>query len=419
MAVSAAATSGAQEPPEPLPPAPTGEAPEPRPGLWRLGPVYVTPTFHVGNVGVDTNVLFRAADRQRDFSLSGGPGLELVLPVTRALSLSTSGRLDYLYFARASDQRRLTGDARAGIRWTGASFLAGGEYSHAKTFGRPSPEVDDRADQTRRRTRAELGFGGGARRFGISAAFTASRYELDAGQVYLGSDLAAALSRDEDQAQLVLRYGLTPKTSLVLAGDQEWDRFQRSPARDADSNRALIGFEVDSETRLAGRAVGGIRSFRLRGSTASRLFACANVDLGYSVSPRTRFELRYRRDLEYSAFASSGETPTLATQSYGLGLRKLLVARLDLRLAGALKRLASDGDVSLLLPDQGLVVAPRRDDLWLASADLGYTFGSRLRVGLAATYANRESTIDYFGVRGLVMGATVVYSGTPTLTLHP
>jgi hypothetical protein len=381
--------------------------------------VYVTPTLRVGNVGIDSNVLFRAANRQRDFSVSGGPGLELVLPATRALRLRTSGRLDYLYFARTSDQRRLAGEGSAGVSWTGASFLAGAEHAYAKTFGRPSPEVDDRADQTQRSTRAEVGFWGGARRFGLSSAFTASRYELDAGQVYLGSDLAAALSRDEDRAQLALRYGLTPKTALVLAGDQQWDRFLRSPVRDADSNRALFGFEVRSETRLTGRALAGIRSFRLRSSSDSRVFACADVDLGYTVSPRTRFELRYRRDLEYSAFATSGETPTVATQSYGLGLQKLLVARLDLRLAGGLKRLASDGDVALVLPDQGLVVAPRRDDLWLAGADLGYTFGSRLRVGLAAAYANRDSTIAYFGVRGLVMGATVVYSGTPTLTLRP
>jgi hypothetical protein len=218
---------------------------------------------------------------------------------------------------------------------------------------------------------------------------------------------------------VAMRYGLTPKTSLLLTGDMEWDRFLEAPIRDADSNRALAGFEVLSDTRLSGRALGGIRSFRPKRSDDTRLLGVADVSLIYTVSPKTRFETRYRRDLDYSAFITSGPTPTVTTESFGLGLSKGLVARLDLRVAGSRNRLTSDGDLLLVLPDQGPTVTARKDEYWQASADLGYTFGSRLRIGVAAIYADRDSSITYFGVRGLVMGATVTYSGTPTVVLHP
>lgn len=417
MALAGAAT--AQEPaPQPLPEAPSGP-PEGRPGLWRLGPLYVTPTFHVGNVGFDTNVLFQAEDRKRDFSVSGGPGLDLALPATQSLRFLASGQLDYLYFANTPDQRRLSGSAEGGVRFDGTSFLAAAQHSYDRTFSRPSTQVDERVDQTWRQTRGELGFWGGARRFGLSAAGSATRYDLDSGQVYLGTDLRATLARDQYLAQVALRYGITTKTTLILAGDQQWDRFLESPIRDADSNRVVAGFELLSATRLSGRAVGGVRSFRPKRSEVARLHGIADVALSYQVSLKTRFDARYRRDLDYSAFVTSGQTPTVATESFGLELFKVLVARLDLRLRGSLSRLASDGDVALELPDEGLVVAPRQDDYWEAVADLGYTFGSRLRVGVAASYANRDSTISYFGVRGLVVGATITYTGNPTVTLKP
>lgn len=418
MAVACAAPAPGQDFEAPPPAAPTGP-PEGRPGLWRLGPLYLTPTFHVGNVGIDTNVLFQSEDRRRDFSVSGGPGLELVLPATRSLRMLASGTLDYLYYANNPDQRRLNGAAQGGLRFDTGAFLAGAGYAYDRTFERPSTQVDDRIDQTRRSARAEMGFWGGARRFGLSGAFDATRYDIDRGQFYLGSDLRAALSRDEYLAQVAIRYGLTPKTSLLLIGDQEWDRFLESPIRDADSNRALAGFEVLSDTRLSGRALGGIRSFRPKRSDDTRLLGVADVSLTYTVSPRTSFEGRYRRDLDYSAFITSGQTPTVTTEVFGLGLRKVLVARLDLRVAASLNRLNSDGDLLLVLPDQGPVVTTRKDEFWQGGADLGYTFGARLRVGFAATYADRDSTISYFGVRGLVMGATITYSGTPNVVLHP
>jgi len=42
--------------------------------------------------------------------------------------------------------------------------------------------------------------------------------------------------------------------------------------------------------------------------------------------------------------------------------------------------------------------------------DLGYRLRPRLRIGVTASYGDQATTIDYFGVEGLVVGATVRYN---------
>ena len=56
-----------------------------------------------------------------------------------------------------------------------------------------------------------------------------------------------------------------------------------------------------------------------------------------------------------------------------------------------------------------VVVAARSDHARSAAADLGYTFFSHLRLGVAASWMERRSTIADFGVRGLLLGATLGY----------
>jgi hypothetical protein len=62
------------------------------------------------------------------------------------------------------------------------------------------------------------------------------------------------------------------------------------------------------------------------------------------------------------------------------------------------------------IPIRGLVVSVRDDKTREAGIDLGYRFRSRLRVGVAATYTDRRSTIAYFGIEGLIVGLTINYT---------
>jgi hypothetical protein len=386
-------------------PPPSGQ----RPGRFRLGPFYVTPTFRIGSLGLDTNVFYTPTDRRTDFIANGGPGLNVVLPVGPA-RLSVGGEANYLFFAKTISQRKFAGDGTARLELKGQRIEAAVEESFDRTFQRPSFEVDTRILQDRWSTKGELVLKG-LGRFGIRAQALAQNVQVATDQLFLGTDLHQTLTSDELVGLLGFKYLLTGKTSLVIEGDYVTDRFPFDKVRDSDSNHIYGGFKIDSETRLFGSAVGGVRLFRPLSSPGLQIQTpYAAVDLSYRVGPKTLFGANYNRDLAYSAFDTSGLTSTLHLESYGVRLEQGLVGQLDLRLFARQTKLATDGSITLIRPGAPPQVADRRDTVKEAGADLGYRFRSRLRVGMAATYTNRASTIADFGIQGLLVGGTVTYS---------
>src|SRR5262245_34764220 len=97
-------TAGQETPPQPTP---TAEAPveeEARPGRFQVGPFYLTPYIHIGTLGYDSNALYTATDVEGDFTASGGPGLEIVLPIRRLSRFTLDGALDYIYYAEHEEE---------------------------------------------------------------------------------------------------------------------------------------------------------------------------------------------------------------------------------------------------------------------------------------------------------------------------
>lgn len=379
-----------------------------RPGLFRLGALYVTPKLRLGTIGIDTNVFYTPAERQADFTASGGPGLELVLPMG-ALQARLDGGLDYLYYARTETQRRWGGEASAGLEWERGRFVAELEQGFARTFSRPSFEVDVRVLQDLWTTRGgvEMRIAGG-----LSTKLEASRHDNEVRDeaVYLGADLKAALTLEERRLVGELRQALTPKTTLLAGGDLQTDRFPFEEGRDADSNRAYAGFEIESPTRLSGRAVGGVRFYRpLDSPDGSELReGYAAADVLYRFAARTQLGFRYDRDLVVSAFEPETGSAVLRHESYGLRFQKGLPARLDIELSGTHIRLASLAPVTVVQPS-GTVTAVRDDKVWQAGVDFGIRFRSHYRLGVGATYTDRHSTFEDFGIEGLLAGATLRY----------
>jgi hypothetical protein len=390
------------------PASPTPSNPDSRPGLWRLGPVYVTPKIHIGSLGLDTNVFYTPTDRQTDFTASGGPGLELVLPMG-PLRLRVDGSVDYLYFARTESQRRWGGAGLAGLEWERGRVEAGAGVSFTRTFSRPNFEVDERVLQDQWLYGADLRVRvAGA--FSMAARARSLENEVKEDAEFHGADVRTALSRDEDLIGGELIQGITPKTSLLLGGDYERERFPFDPTRDADSNRAYAGFELDSQTRLAGRAVGGVRFYRpvleTRGPEIHEPYV--DAELTYRFAPRTSLSARASRDLEPSAFDPVSGVPVLKYDFYELRLGKGLPAQFDLQIYGGFTRVRSLAAVTVDGPS-GPQTAVRDDKVWQGGADLGYVFRSHYRLGFGATYTDRRSTFDDLGIEGLLLGATLKY----------
>jgi hypothetical protein len=381
---------------------------EQRPGLWRAGSVYITPKLRIGTLGLDSNVFYTPTERQADFTASGGPGLEFVLPLG-SLELRSEGYLDYLYFARTESQRRWSGGARGQLRWERGRVELDLEQAFTRTFQRPSFEVDRRVLQDQWTTRADL-----VVRMvgGLSLALQAARLEneVEEDAAFLGADLTTSLTREETKGVAELRQSLTPKTSLVLGGDQQADRFPLDESRDGDSNRVYGGFLVESTTRLSGRAVGGVRFYRPLDESRGEGFREPYVEasLEYVFGPRTELGARCLRDLHVSAFDPTSGAPLLTRESYELRLIKGLPARFDIQVFGSRTTLTSLASITVVGPG-GSETAIRDDEVWQAGADLGFRFRSHYRLAFGATYTDRRSRFDDFGIEGLLLGATLTY----------
>jgi Putative beta-barrel porin 2 len=380
-----------------------------RPGMFRAGPVWITPRFRLGALGLDTNVFYAENERQTDFTASGGPALEVLLPL-RAARLIVRGGLNYLYFARTASQRRLTGDALARFELGRGRVRIGVFESYDRRFERPSYEVTTRLESAEWTTGGDLGVDFSSRvRLLLRGHYR--KADLPAGQLFLGVDLSPALVRNETHAAASWRFGLTPKTWFLLDGEARLDRHPLLPVRDGDTSRLSGGLELVSPTRLDGRALVGVVRFepkdRERWSARTEPFVSAA--LGYRFGPRTRLWVEHRRDLSYSAFTPVDRSPTLDTHSSTLGLEKGFGSRVDLRSFGTYAVQRSDG--AILRPGQAASSSRiREDEVWEAGANLGYLFGSRLRIGVGATYTDRRSTFADFGIRGLVVGGTVSFN---------
>lgn len=400
------AAAQAQAPPAPLGAGPSDAPPE-RAGLVRVGSTYLTPYLQIGTLGVDTNVLYTPTDRQTDFTASGGPGLEVVRPFGRASQLRLDGGIDYLYFAKTDALRKLNGYGTAQLDLTGVKTRLAVEERYRSSFGRPSYEINERVQQEIEGTRGFLRRNLGDR-FALALYGSRERMRTDS-QEYLGTDLGETLTEDRYQAGGELRIALSIKTHLVGGGEESWYRFPRLPERDGRSTLAYGGFRTDETALVTGQALAGYRWFRLEtGGERSGLYV--NVDAAWNLSPKTKLGVRYVRDIGYSAFATSGATPTNQADWAEVYLDKVLAGNVYVRLFGRLNRLASDGAVTIVPPEGGAESAVRDDRAREVGAELGYQFRTRLRIGVTATYTTRESPFETFGVEGLLAGLTVKYN---------
>jgi hypothetical protein len=382
-------------------------AAEPRPGLFKVGNLYLTPYLHIGTLGVDTNVFYTPTERQTDFTASGGPGLEIVKPFGRESRFRLDGGLDYLYFAKTDSQRKLNGYGTASVEFRGVKTRLTVEERYARTFARPNYEVNDRVQQETEGTQGFLQRNLGER-FRISVFGSRQVIRTDT-YVYQGTDLGSTLSTNEYHAGAELQLALSVKTRMVAGGDQGWYRFPDLPARDGSSTLGYGGFRTDPSALLGGHALAGMRWFRLD-SGADRNVVYADVSAIWAISPKTKLGGIYLRDVDYSSLAIVGPTPTNLGEQIEFFIEKFLTNSIYLRPYARQHRLVSDGQVVLVPPGDAPELSKRNDRIREAGSELGYQFRSRLRAAVMVSYTDRVSTIETFGVEGLLAGFTLQYN---------
>lgn len=405
----AARLAAAQEPP---PPASVPDAPgqdSARPGLFSLGPFWVTPRLRLGTLGVDTNVFYTATERRTDFILSGGPGLDVVLP-GRPLRLDLSGGLDYLYFARTAEQRRLTGDARARLGFAAQRLRAGLELGYRERFERPSAEVDERVLRGVWTTRADLDLDLG-RRLSLRTQLGANRDNVGGQPEFGGARLDTTLTRRTQRGLLGLAYKATGKTALLAEGELQEDRFPAEPARDTRGQRLAAGFGLESSTRLEARLLVGRRWLRPLADAPlpSERRDYADAQLAWHFGPRTRLRFLFLRDVGFSAFDVDGRLPLLDQHGAELRLERSFGHNLELAAFARRLKLSTQGAITVADASGTAQTAPRDDSLREGGLTLTQLFRRHWRAGFTAAWSSRNSVFDDLGVAGLLLGGTLTF----------
>ncbi len=158
--------------------------------------------------------------------------------------------------------------------------------------------------------------------------------------------------------------------------------------------------------------MGGVRLLRFKDQPgvpgAHRTGPYADADLTYRFGPKTELQVRYLRDVSYSPFVVTGPTPTSEGDTVTLRLQKGLGAGFDVIGFGTYMTLGTNGTITIVRDNGERATAVRNDTIREGGLDLGHWF-RKLRIGVAAVYTNRTSTISDFGIHGLLVGGTVTY----------
>ncbi len=409
-------TPGPQQPAPAVPEAPVAEPgtelPQQPPdyGRFNIGPFWLTPSLRIGNVIYDSNVLYQpTGERSSDIIASAGPGLLTILPMGLNGRFELDGTVQYVYFHKNVDKRRLNSAVRGSYVYDTEKTQLNLTEAWLQTNSRPDPEVDAYLLRTVESTTADL-------RRQISGPYF---FSLDGGrsrtkvlddEPVLGNDIQSNLTRDKYDVGGELEYAITVKTSFIAGANHQWDRFPDEESRNGQWDRFYGGVRVSSDTLLSGQVMVGNKRFALDAADRGRSQLWAQGNFLYLFSPRTSITAGYLHDFDYSAYDTNGDTPTIQRDVIDVGINKELSAKFDIRLFANHTKLLSDGAITIVEPDGSVDTAVRDDSYWRYGGNLGYYIRDDLRAGVEVSYSQRQSSVDYFGVTGLNFGVTVTYS---------
>jgi Putative beta-barrel porin 2 len=269
----------------------TGRAPDaraqqpdvPTVGLgWRAGNLFIAPSV-VLTSGYDSNVNREAPSiaARESYAL---PQLEVIWRTKHWLADATS----------TAEVTHMSGSEKGATNWRGAAALSYSgarvkpyvAYDRPRTYARPTGfEVGKRSVHLDDNLTAGVDIKATPRTvFGVKTVYDKTRWDADA--EYAGSSLRETLNRNTMGATARVSYRLTALTSLTGSTDYSRFRFINAPARDADSQTAMVGLEFKSPGLLEGSASAGVLRFRSPTHSAPD-FTGAVVDAGVGYARRS------------------------------------------------------------------------------------------------------------------------------------
>ncbi len=364
-----------------------------------VGPFYVTPTLERAEIGVDTNV-FNNPTAKADVTSTLLPHADVWVPFGQRALITASGTVELAYYQTFASERAVNPDARVrgDLRVNRVTLYAASSYSNSRR--RPNLEIDARARHQQRAVDAGLD-AQLTERLSIDLGASQAQVAFEEGAIFEDTSLRDTLNRRVRSGWTSARYKITPLTRVTVRGQLTEERFPFSPIRDADSVSVAPAVEFQPRALISGSASVGVRRFQPKDSRLPDFTGVvASANLSYAFRGATRFRFTALRDLAYSYSAAE---PYYAIGGYGLTVYRHLGGRFDAT-AGAdwqtfrYRQLALDTPVQTETPVDGptalppVLPPPAVNTVRTWSAGLGYRLWGTQRMGLGATYREREAS---------------------------
>jgi len=193
-----------------------GQAPDPSSNaVFRMGPLAFTPSLSIPALGLDSNVFNDSENPRKDFIANVQPEVEAWLRFGRA-RLEAKERVNLLYFNKYASERAVNTitsfKAELLLLW-GTPHAS---VSFVKTNDRADARIDTRAVNRSRPATVGIDFRLSSKT-SIDLGASYNRISFDDMATFDGTQLQTALDRNTSNCNAVLRYGVTPPTTLTLA----------------------------------------------------------------------------------------------------------------------------------------------------------------------------------------------------------
>jgi hypothetical protein len=343
---------------------------------FQAGNLAWTPTLTLRDAGLDTNIYDEPANPKRDHLAIVSPQADGVLTLGAGV-LRMNGAADFVYFRTYAAERSINGRASARFEVPLSRIRPFGGFAYHDARERQNSEIDIRARRTGREATAGV-IVSLTSRASLEVAGRRSDSRFSQGDVFRGVELATRFNRDTTGGTARIHYNLSPLTTFTMEADASRDHFVLSPQFDTDNVRANVGFLFAPDAVIKGRALVGYHRLHPRGPAATGYDGLvASVDIGYVLLGRTRFDVRFLRDTNYSL-----EQPFYVRTTYGGEILHNLVGPVDVIGLAARERLDYQN-----MPDRSL--AGYTLDINRFGGGVAVRAGERVRLTLNYEFTER------------------------------
>jgi Putative beta-barrel porin 2 len=269
------------------------------PGTLTLGPVRITPSLLLNDLGIDDNVFNSATDRKRDFTFTITPRADVLFRMRR-LKASFNTATDYVYYQTYKSERGTNTASGGRVDVDLGRLKPYASIQGVDTKSRLNGEVDTRARHH------DLLYGAGvafriASRTHVVFNGVQGKVAYDPGQEFRGVDLRQSFNGRRRNLDGGLTVALTPLTTFAMIVAREDQRFELSPDRNSNSWRVSPTFTFSPTGVLTGNASVGYRRFTpLSPALPSYAGLVSTVGIGATIYSRHQMQAVFSRDVQYS-----------------------------------------------------------------------------------------------------------------------